>query len=207
MQPLFGLSVFLNEASILPVILQDASGGELTGYVASSVTLTKSLNGAAMTTLTASSWVELGHGLYEATVAGSNFSAEGIFVYRAATNPQGTHPAFNGVAQVGHRLDQYEVRGNPTYDEVTQAFTCMVALLKNNATVTNPVSCQIWLTDTAGNAPVNGVTSLLPNADGVFIIELSEIVLSLNMNYAMKLAVTDSDGVVHTSEEFALTFN
>ena len=107
MTPMFGLTVWVNETTILPVILQDATGGALTGYLASSVTLTKSLNGAAMTTLTASSWVDLGNGLYEALVAGTVFSAEGVLVYRAATNPQGTNPAFNGVAQVVHRLDQY----------------------------------------------------------------------------------------------------
>jgi hypothetical protein len=206
MQPVFGLSVFLSEASILPVTLQDASGNELTGYVASSVTLEKSLNGAAMTTLTPTSWTELGHGLYEALVPGSEFSAEGILVYRGATNPQGTNPAFNGCAQIVHRLDDWEVVGSPQYDEVTQDFTCMVALRKNGALVSNPASCQIWLTDVDGVTPVN-LTSVLPNADGVFVLTQAEIVLALNMNYELKLTVTDADGVVHSSVDFAITFN
>ena len=205
MQPAFGLSVFLNEASILPVILQNATGGELTGYTASSVTLTKSLNGAAMTTLTPTSWTELGHGLYEALVPGSQFSAEGTYVYRAATNPQGTNPAFNGVATVGHRLDQYECWVNPEYDEVTQEFAAHVWLTRNGQIVQAPISCALTLTDVNGVTPVN-ITSILPDADGVFVLTQSEIVLSLSMAYKCKVVVTNADGT-WTSILGALTFN
>ena len=205
MQPMFGLSVFLNEATILPVILQDATGGELTGYVASSVTLTKSLNGAAMTTLTASSWIELGHGLYEMSIAGSAFSAEGVFAYRAATNPAGTHPAFNGFAQIVHRVDQYECWVNPEYDEVTKEFAAHVWLTKNGQIVQAPISCALTLTDVNGVSPVN-ITSILPDADGVFVLTQSEIVLSLSMAYKCKVVVTNADGT-WTSILGALTFN
>lgn len=310
MLPMFGLSLFLNENAILPVALQDASGGELTGYLASTVIVATSINGGAMTTITPASWVELGNGLYEFTMLASSLSVEGSMMYRAQTSPAGTNLAFNGFAKVEHRLDkyecrvapyydaiaqtfkayvwldkngqtitnpascqlwvkdsagtvvvnetsasanadgafaisvsslalvrntnyeckvrvidasgntwttldgtvsfpsnfdQYEVRGSPQYDEVTQEFSTMVCLLKNGQVITNPLTCQIWLKDTSGNIPVN-LTSVLPNADGVFILEASSIALALNMNYELKMTVTNADGT-WTTVDYAITFN
>ena len=53
MQPLFGLTLFLNEEAFLPVTLQNATGGDLAGYVASSVDVSTSQNGAALTAFSA----------------------------------------------------------------------------------------------------------------------------------------------------------
>jgi hypothetical protein len=138
-------------------------------------------------------------------VPGSEFSAEGILVYRGATNPQGTNPAFNGCAQIVHRTDQWECWISPQYDEVTQDFSAHVWLTKNGQIVTNPASCEIWLTDVDGVSPVN-ITSILPDADGVFVLTRSEIVLSLSMAYKCKVVVTNADGT-WTSVLGALTFN
>ena len=206
MQPFFGLTVFVNENTVLPVILQDATGGALTGYLASSVTLQKSLNGAALSTLTASGWSELGHGLYAITVAAAQVATEGTLVYRVATNPAGTNPAFNGCAQVTHRLDQYACEISPQYDEVTQDFAAFVWLTHNGELVADPVSCQIWLKDTLGATAVN-ITSILPNAEGVFVLTQSEIALALSSNYECLIWITDADGVIHKSVLGAISFN
>jgi hypothetical protein len=179
----------------------------MTGYLASSVTIQTSLNGATLGTFTpaAGTWKEIGHGLYELTVPASQLGAEGAFAYRVVTN-DGLSAPYYGFGVVVHRTDQWEVKGSPQYNEVTQGFSCMIALHKNGQVVSNPASAQVWLNDTSGNTPVN-ITSVSPNADGVFVLTAGSIVLTANMNYEMKMQIVDGSGATWTSVDFALSFN
>lgn len=207
MQPMFGLTLFLSENNVVPVQLEDATGGALTGYLASSVSFSKSLNGAALASFVPASgeWTELGNGLYELTIPAATLSAEGPFVYRAAA---GSNPAFAGFARVEHRLDQYVCHISPQYDEVTLEFSALVWLTKNGQIITDPANCQIWLKDTADTTAVNiSGTATELNADGVFVLTQSSVALSLNMNYECKISIQDSDGATHTNVDGAITFN
>ena len=208
MQPIFGLTIYLSEENVLPVMLQNATGGELTGHTVSTIVASKSVNGAALSAFTPLLWSELGNGLYEFTMPASSLVA-GTLAYRVNTSPEDGNPAFNGFAKVDSRqatYNLYQCHISPQYDEVTQEFSAFVWLSKDGQTVTNPLTCQIWLKDTGGNVPVN-ITGITPNADGVFVLTQSSIVLSLNMNYECLINVTDNDAVVHSSVDGALTFN
>ena len=207
MSPIFGLTVYLSEQAALPVQLQDASGNELTGYTAAGVSVLTSLNGAALAPYVPASGdlVKLGHGLYELTMPPAQVNAEGPFVYRVATNDALAVP-FNGFAQVQHRTDQYVCHISPVYNEVTLDLGAMVWLTLNGAVVINPVSCQIRFKD-INNVTVFNATSITPNADGVFMIQASAVVLALDSDFECLIQVTDSAGGIHTSVEGAISFN
>jgi hypothetical protein len=211
MQIMFGLRIFLSENSILPVMLQSSGGGELTGYLASSVTISTSLNGAALATYTPapSDWVELGSGLYELTIPAAELDAEGAFVYHVETNPNpDANLAFNGFCQVEHRLDQYVCHIVPQFSEVTLEFSALVWLTKNGQRISNPATCEIWMTDVNSNVPVH-LTGASPdrNANGTFVLSASSVSILTSMAYEARVDIVDADANTWSNILGGISFN
>jgi len=210
-QPMFGLSVFLNEANAIPVEMINVSGGAITGLVASGVIILTSLNGAAYAALTplSGTWIELGYGIYELTVPAANVNAEGVLAVRVETVPTGVNPSWNLFAKVNHRVDQWVAWASVEYNETTGVFQAVVGLSQNGQAVTNPTSCTLILRDEAGaTTPVN-VSSSSPNAEGVFYVTVPSVNLNANDVYELYVQVyySGAPGGVVKSTEGAITFN
>lgn len=232
--PLFALGIiWKNEDTALPVSLVTQADLDVSGIAASGVTVVYNREGDSTNQLFSPSlvqWKDKGRGLYALTIPAAIINQEGLFEYvvepvatgyktfrgagRIERRPESrvldaTASGFNTSGSVGEVVNRagnsYEVFSGLSYDAAAQTLTCMVFAQRNGGLMLTPTSARITVKDDADATVLDG-TSSSPNADGVFKIVGTTIVLTAKKAYKVRARATIS-GVEYNSGECLQSFN
>lgn len=226
-------TIFLSEDNIVPVSLVDTADGWVTGIANTGVNVIYNRPGDASNQTfspSTSQWKEKGHGLYSLQIPASIFNQSGLFEYAVEPVAAG-NKNFRGAAYIDNRVEarllnaiasgfnsintvgalvnaagfQIEVFAGVSYDLVAQTLTWIVFAQLNGQLILTPTSCRVTVKDDA-DATVCDVTNASPNADGMFKVVASSIVLTAKKAYKVRARMT-YNGVEYPSGEMLQSFN
>jgi len=184
---------------------------------------------------TADQWDERGRGFYALTLPASLVNEEGMFCMDVTSDPTDEavsgeiFRAIGGIdrrpearileapvtgyasPQAGYNLEnsvQHEVFVNPQYDAENEILDFTAWLHIGGQRVALPTDCQItvWKKEVGGDTLIADVTNSSPDANGVFYIQKTSLVLEENKNYEIMAMIT-YNGVVYTSVQGMQTLN
>lgn len=199
----------LNEQNEAPVVLQKTDGTNGTGIAYNAITAYYARVGDSSLqsfSPTSQQWKEKGLGLYSMVLPNTIINQEGQFLYHVAPIASG-YDAFRGAARIEERRpDQYDVRASVAYSDDAESLTVLVSLHKNGLVVTAPTSCRVRLKKNGGATSQVDATSVAPTADGVFVIQQTNLVLDADSAYEIMADVV-YNGTTYTTVDGGVTFN
>lgn len=220
-------AVWKGEDAVLPIAIESEAGADVTGLAHGDVIVKYARQSdATLQTFapTSGQWTEKGLGLYSVRFPDSIINAEGSFMYVAQTTATG-NKTYRGFTAIERRVEdrvwnteatgygvetmggrgKFEVFAVPCYSEVDQKLTILIWLHKDGELVKTPTSCHVTIKED-GSTQVVDASSVLPTADGYFLITQDPYTLAADKNHAVIARVT-YQGVEYTSGECGVSFN
>lgn len=226
--------LYLNETNIALVTIHNSGGDPVTGLAYDDMTVeyTRQTDTAMQTlSLTPSDWDERGRGIYALSLSAAVCSVQGSFgVYVAPPTASGS--PFWGISEIDKRVEirvmeatatgysepqvgkaledaaGYEVKVSPQYNYTDSKIDFLIWLERGGQAISSPTSATLQLIEktASGDTIKVDVSSASPDANGVFYIEKTSLVLSANKNYSIVATVT-YNGVTYTSAAGGQTLN
>lgn len=184
---------------------------------------------------TADEWDERGRGFYALTLPVSLVNEEGMFCMDVTPDPEDeavSGEIFRAIGNIDRRSEarlletpvtgysspavgyalenciQHEVFVNPQYDAENEILDFTAWLHIGGQRIELPTDCRItvWKKEVGGDTLIADVTNSSPDANGVFYIQKTSLILEENKNYEIVVMIT-YNGVVYTSVQGMQTLN
>ena len=226
MNPITLPTVWFEEENVIPLSIVDANDEAVEGLAFGDVAVKYARKSdASMQTLALSltKWAEKGDGFYSVTFDGNLIDEEGPFVLKVEPSTV-TGSIFRGIGVIEKRYEdrflehaasgynagsvgyainasqQQEVFVNPQYDYENSKLIVTCWMHVGGRRITTPTSCEVIITkkETTGDTVIADITSIIPDADGVFVIEKTSVVLEQSKNYSIVGTIV-YDGISYTS--------
>ena len=232
--PLFSLGViWKNEDCVVPVSIVTQADVDVSGLASTGVTVVYNREGDSGNQTfapSAAQWKEMGRGLYNLTIPAALLNQEGVFGYVVDSVASGNKTfrsagrieqrpearifnayasGFNTANTMGAYMNRagnnVEVFSGAAYDAGAQTLTFMVFGQQNGSLCTGATAARVTVKDDT-DATVYDGSSGSPNADGMFKLVGTTIVLTSKKAYKVRARVTVG-GVEYSSGESLQSFN
>lgn len=226
MNPMTLPTLWFQEESIIPLFIADANGDPVTGLAFGNVAVKYARKSdLSLQTLAVSltKWAEKGEGFYTVTFDGVHVNEVGPFMMNVTPNTV-TGATFRGISTIEKREEDrllehpasgysvgtvgnaingsltQEVFVNPQYDYENSKLIVTCWLHIGGQRIATPTNCEVIITqkESTGDTLIADITSIVPDADGVFVIEKTGVVLEQSKNYSIVGTIT-YNGVTYTS--------